>query len=218
MDNLWWPAILARLASASCSTHSLNVSKSYFRNRKVMVRNKMKEYTRKMEKGCPQISIIGPVAWVWCMDAILIDLRRNVPSECAHFIAYADDLAWAVKCNTRSELFTHSEQIMEILMVWCNSYRLKISDSKTVSIMFERNLDKSRLAMIKINGKNIKFAEKVKYLGVILDKKLNFIEHAKYLRAKITQHVCVIGRIASERWGIKRHDRKCSMALLRSQL
>ena len=134
------------------------------------------------------------------------------------FIAYADDLACAVKCNTRSELFTHSEQIMEILMGWCNSHRLKISDSKTVSIMFERNLDESRFAMIKINGKNIKFVKKVKYLGVILVKKVNFIERAKYLRAKITQHVCVIGRIAPERWGIKRHDRNCSMARLRSQL
>ena len=146
----------------------------------------------------------------------LDDLRRYVPSECADFIvlSYADDLACAVKCNTRSKLFTHSEQIMEILMEWCNSHRLKISDS----ITFEWNLDESRLAMIKMNGKNVKFVEKVKYLGVILDKKLNFMEHAKYLRAKITQHVCVIGEIASERWGTKRHDRKCSMVRLRSQL
>ena len=62
----------------------------------------MKVYTRKMEKGCPQDSIIGPTAWVWCMDVVLNDLRENVASVCAEFIAYADDLACVIKVNTRA--------------------------------------------------------------------------------------------------------------------
>ena len=68
-----------------------------------------------MEKGCPQGSIIGPAAWVWCMDIVLNDLRKEIPPECADFIAYADDLACVVKGNTRAELNTNSERIIEIL-------------------------------------------------------------------------------------------------------
>ena len=49
-DNLCWAAILARLVSAKCSSHILNIVKSYFRNRKVTVKNKMKTYSRYMEK------------------------------------------------------------------------------------------------------------------------------------------------------------------------
>ena len=63
-DNLLWPAILARLVRAKCSTHILKVVKSYFKNRKVIVQNKMKTYARKMQKGYPQGSIMGPAAWV----------------------------------------------------------------------------------------------------------------------------------------------------------
>ena len=63
--------------------------------------------------------------------------------------------------------------------------------------MFNGKLDERRLAAIKINGRNIEFVEKVKYLGVMIDKKLNFLDHAKYLRTKIMQHVCMIKRIAS---------------------
>ena len=47
--------------------------------------------------------------------------------------------------------------------------------------------------------------EKTKYLGVIVDKNLSFLEHAKHLRERITQYVSMIKRIAAERWGIKRH-------------
>lgn len=133
------------------------------------------------------------------MYVVSNNLRGNVPPECAEFIAYADDLACVIKGNTRLELHTHSERVMEILTKWCNSHKLKISDMKTVAIMFKGNFDESRLAAIKVNGKNIMFVEKVKYLGVIMDKKLNFLDHAKYLRNKMIQHVSMIKRIAAER-------------------
>ena len=118
------------------------------------------------------------------MDAVLNNLRRGVPTEFCDLIAYADDLACVIKGDTRSEILTYSKIVMEILAELCNSYKLKISDKKTVVVMFKGNLHKSRLAAIKINGRNIKFIGKVKYLGVIVDKKLNFLDHAEYLRTK----------------------------------
>ena len=83
-----------------------------------------------------------------------------------------------IKDHTRSELHIHSEKVMDILIKWCSSHKLKISETKTVAIMFKGDLDKSRLA-IKVYGKNIKFVEKTKYLGVIMDKKLRFLNHVK---------------------------------------
>ena len=108
------------------------------------------------------------------MDVVLNDLRKEIPPECADFIAYADDLACVVKGNTRAELNTNSERIIKILSGWCNSHKLKISATKTVAIMFKGNLDESRLTAIKIDGKSIKFVEKVKYLGIIIDKDSTF--------------------------------------------
>ena len=105
------------------------------------------------------------------MDVVLNDLRENVAFVCAELIAYADDLTCVIKVNTRAKILTHEERIMEILTRWCNSNKLKISDTKTVAIKFKENLDESRLTATKINGNSIKFVEKVKYLGVIIDKK-----------------------------------------------
>ena len=69
-------------------------------------------------------------------------------------------MACVIKGDTRSEILA-SKIVMEILAELCNSYKLKISDKKTVVVMFKGNLDKNRLAAIKINGRNIKFVEKV---------------------------------------------------------
>ena len=182
-DNLWWPAILARLVSAGCSTHILKVAKSYFKCRKVLVQNKMKTYSRHMEKGCPQGSIIGPAAWIWTMDVVLNKLTENIPSEYGEFVAYADDLAWVMKGDTRSEILTYSERVIEIL-TWCNSHKLRISEKKTVAVQFKGSLDESRF-VIKLNGKNIKFVKNVKYLGIVIDNKQNYIEHVKYLEQKL---------------------------------
>ena len=73
----------------------------------------------------------------------------------------------------------------------CNLHKLKISDSKTVAMLFKGNLVEKRLAVIKVNGKNIKFVDKTKYLGIIVDKKLSFLDYAKYLRLKVMQYVSI---------------------------
>ena len=76
-DNICWPAVLTRITNANCSSRIINVVKDYFKNRKVTIECIGKKYSRRMQKGCPQGSIIGPAAWVWCMDALLNEMHRN---------------------------------------------------------------------------------------------------------------------------------------------
>lgn len=59
-DNLWWPAIRARLIEAECSGQLFASISSYFSQRTIKVRSSCEEVTRPMRRGCPQGSIIGP--------------------------------------------------------------------------------------------------------------------------------------------------------------
>ena len=52
-----------------------------------------RKYTKKMQKGCPQGSIIGPAAWGWCIDALLSERQQELSEDCVETIAYADDFA-----------------------------------------------------------------------------------------------------------------------------
>ena len=50
---------------------------------------------------------------------------------------------------------------------------------------------------IKINNSIIHFSESVKYLGVIIDSKLSFASHIKYIESKLTRANGIIGRLKS---------------------
>lgn len=87
-DNLWWQGILYRITKSNCSNKIFNLIKNYSENRVLVVRSENKEITKKMSKGCPQGSILGPAIWNMVMDNMLNDKVEN-----CEYIAYADDLA-----------------------------------------------------------------------------------------------------------------------------
>lgn len=68
--------------------------------------------------------------------------------------------------------------------------------------------NKGRMPIIKLEGKNVRFAKEVKYLSVVLDEGMNFVAHSKYLRDKLTGFVMSIRRLARDDWGLKRNTLK----------
>lgn len=206
-DHLWWPAITNRLIRAECSSVIVKIMKSYLHNRRMTIASRFEEISRKMSRGCPQGSVAGPMAWGWCMDPLLDRLQAeseesNIDAE---YIAYADDLAMIIKGSSRVELERYSEKILKILTNWCDEYKLKVSLSKTTAMMLKGRLNKDRLPNIKINNEKIKFKTCVKYLGMIVDEKLSFVEQAKYLRNKILKLTMALRRVTRETWGLKSH-------------
>lgn len=202
-DCLWWPAIIAKIIKAECSSRIVKIIKSYFKNRRMSMQSKFDKIDKFMQRGCPQGSIIGPMAWGWCMDTFLDDFQNNIDEQDAEVIAYADDLAMIVKGNTRSELELIAERGLKILKAWCTNHKLNISLNKTLAMLTKGKLNRERLPRIKINDVKIKYSDKIKYLGVIVDEKLNFIEHAKFIRNKVIGLIMALKRVARDTWGIK---------------
>lgn len=207
-DNLWWPAIKARLIRANISTSIMRLINSYFKKRKAMITAKYNRYYRSMEKGCPQGSVLGPAAWNWCMDAFLNRVKYELSEEDIETVAYADDVVLIIKANSRTEIERNAVAVIRVLMEWCILHKLKISASKTFAMLVKGKLNKERNPIIKIDCDKVKFVDQVKYLGVVLDNKFTFIPHAKYIRSRLTSYIYSIKRIAKEEWGIKAHIRK----------
>jgi len=70
-DNLWWPGILNRITKTKCSSQLFEILNQYFSNRLMILLARHDKVTKQMTKGCPQGSIIGPLAWNWVMDDLL---------------------------------------------------------------------------------------------------------------------------------------------------
>ena len=65
------------------------------------------------------------------------------------------------------------------MKAWMNENRLKMKNNKTEFILFgtKPQLDKCRTKMLNVDNTEIKLADKIKYLGVLLDQKLNLKKH-----------------------------------------
>ena len=60
---------------------------------------------------------------------------------------------------------------MTDLKVWMNENRLKMNNNKTEFILFgsKPQLDTCKTKTLNVNNTEIKLADKIKYLGVLLD-------------------------------------------------
>ena len=65
------------------------------------------------------------------------------------------------------------------LKVWMNENRLKMNNNKTEFIIFgsKPQLDNCKTKTLNVDHTEIEHADKIKYLGVLLDQKLNLKQH-----------------------------------------
>jgi len=94
-DNLWWPGILRRITKSNCSAQLFDIMRQYFNNRRMIITSRYDKVEKQMTKGCPQGSIIGPLAWNWAMYDLLNELE-TLEYKNMYATAYADDLALLV--------------------------------------------------------------------------------------------------------------------------
>ena len=205
-DNLWWPSILLRLIKVGISSYMFDTLKDYFSGRSVslMAEDRSMMISRETERGCPQGSIVGPYAWRWCMDELLNDARREWSSDTVEWVAYADDIVIAVKGNSRFKLERLSERCLSYLMSWCGRYKLRLSTPNTKCILIKGHMDRSRMPWVLCAGERIECVRQYKYLGVILDSVPNFVEHAKWVRAKVSTYMFSLKTHVGRGWGIQR--------------
>jgi len=85
----------------------------------------------------------------------------------------------------------------EYLQIW----KLKLSTTKTVSVVFLLNNKEAKLE-VKVNHNNetLPFSEP-KYLGVTLDRSLTYRRHLESLRKKLTLRVALLRRLAGSSCG-----------------
>jgi hypothetical protein len=53
-----------------------------------------------------------------------------------------------------------------------------------------------------MNNKILEQVQKIKYLGIIIDSKLNFREHIMYMSSKCTKLIHALSKSAKQSWGL----------------
>jgi len=154
--------------------------------------------SREVTRGCPQGGILSPFMWNAVMDELLHTLER----EGLHAQAYADDIAGLFTGIDPATLVSRANKFMTLAVNWGRSNGLTFSKAKTEAVVFTRKSWQTK-AVLRLEGTQVNFAKEAKYLGVILDKQLNYNSHIKERTAKAKKAWGQINRLIGKTWGLK---------------
>ena len=124
-----------------------------------------------VETGLPQGSILGPTLF---NALIIIILRQTVTLGTK---LYADDL---VLISNEHNPFGRMQQALNRLTAAAESLGLFFSASKTKTMLFYCRPEV--IPRFTIGEQPIELAKTHRYLGVVIDDKLHFTHHAKYIK------------------------------------
>ena len=126
----------------------------------------------------------------------------DLPSTISQKYVYADDLALMHTSKDWKTLEGTLRQDMTTLSAYLQTWRLKLSHTKTVTTAFHlNNREAKRELKIFNNGKLLPYCPTPTYLGVKLDRSLTFHHHLEALRKTLSTRVTLLRRLAGSGWG-----------------
>jgi hypothetical protein len=147
-------------------------------------------------RGCPQGGVLFPLLWCLIVNDLLEELQR----EGFHVYGYADDIAIAVGGRFLSTLRYLMEYALKIINRWCKTKGLMVNPQKTNIMIFTKKYKPEISEPLRFEGQEISFTDTVKYLGVLLDPKLNWKQHLLDKRKKFYPSVWVCRRAICKTW------------------
>ena len=138
--------------------------------------------------GVPQGSILGPKLFI-----LYINDMCNV-SNMLKFILFADDTNIFCSGKDLRKLSELISQELHKLKDWFAVNKLSLNVSKTNFMVFS-NSSKVENLEIKMNNTAIARVSSTKFLGALIDERLNWKEQIKSVRAKLSKSMFMLNRV-----------------------
>ncbi|KAG1655164.1 RNA-directed DNA polymerase from mobile element jockey [Nymphon striatum] len=184
-----------------------DLEKAYETTWKVRVGTTFSDYFD-LEMGVPQGSILS----VTLFSLKINDIVNHVKSGTECFL-YVDDLVVAYASKSISTIERHLQLSLNKIEKWTNENGFKFSSSKTVSMHFCLLTRPHHDPQLRLGSSPIPLVNSTRFLGLIFDKKLNFLKHMQVLKSKCLRALNLLRILSNTNWGA---DRKVMLRFYRS--
>ena len=166
------------------------------------------------EQGVPQGGVLSTT---------LFNIKINDIVKCLDNLTdcslYVDDFCICFRSKSMRTIERHLQQNLNKIEHWANNNGFKFSKSKTQCVHFCQLRKQHDDPVLTLYGSPIPVVQEYKYLGLIFDKKLSFIPHIKYLKAKCLKSLNILKVLSHTTWGADRTTLlKLYRSLIRSKL
>ncbi len=159
---------------------------SYVQNRQYFVStNGYKSPIKTVNIGVPQGSILGPLLFLLYVN----DMKNS--SDVLHFLQYADDSTTTYSSVNLNNCLAVMKSECNKVLDWLLANKLIINLNKTFLMVFTNRKRQAEIS-ININNQTIKEINECKFLGVMLDNKLNWKSHVTHISNKISKSVAIL--------------------------
>jgi hypothetical protein len=172
-DSIWHNGLIFKLNKFGFPLYLNKLISSFLADRTFQVTlNGSLSTTKKVPAGVPQGAVLSPTLY----SIYIADYKNQANCDIAF---YADDSAIITKAKSSDVLVRRLQKGLKFCDKFYFKWKIQVNIAKTQAILFPFNKSAKRITRNQIQNGNtqIPFSNTVKYLGIHLDRKLNFSQH-----------------------------------------
>lgn len=213
-NSACWSTIAVALHKMRVPDYLCKMLRSYFENRVLVYDTDDGWKVIDITAGVPQGSILGPTLWNAMYNGVLtLQLPRGV-----EIVGFADDIVLTVTGETVEEVEMLSTEAIGIVEDWMNRVNLKIAHHKTDVVLIS-NCRAVQQMQLGVGEQVVTSQRALKYLGVMVNDRLNFNNHVDYVCEKASKAISALSSIMPNNFGPRSSKRRLlanvSMSILR---
>lgn len=202
-DTVWIDGLIHKMILLEFPAYLIKITQSYLNDRTFsVVVNDTMSTPQKITAGVPQGSVLGPHLF----SIFLHDIPKTRNTSLA---LYADDTAYFSSSRNNKCIIKNLQLSLDKVRDFFNKWKLKVNSDKTEAVLFtvKRKTKNIKTYPLFMDTTGVTWKTELKYLGVTLDRKLNWNNHLKNIKNRGLAVMSALSPIFRRRSAISRKNK-----------